>query len=463
MKNILIVLPDIFAIRNFLEAPFTKMNFKENDVRVVFVLSNPKKYRNKITGNNSIVLENIKYPRRKKGFKKYLDKLFLRINKFLNAALEYRFNKLNKLRHQIIKEQMHKKYILDKRHDSFNFLIKYPFPKSRMLYKLFYSIYNSNLFIENRTKDIINKYLPRLIIVANCQKAEVRSYTIEAERRNVKCFGFINSWDHLTTDGPVLKNIDEFISWNQRMEYELKNIQRTNKSVHNIGPIQMDSSFIKGNILNKNSLYNKISIEKNKKIIVFGVYNKRLGSHEPSITNYIVENILDKYNIHLIIRGHPKDATFYERYERFINHQNVTLCKAGEYINGKMRKKINDQILLNSVLKHASLVICGPTTLTLDALRFNKPIINIEFDGDLKLPPENSIRKRYKWEHYSPLLKYNAIYFVKNYQELEKAIKKSLEKPRELDEGRKLLRQMYLEPLDGQASNRLFNLIINLL
>jgi len=453
MKTVLIILPDSFSQRNFLESPLLEKLNSFSDIKIALVgheLKLPSLIFEKISG----------WPIVKNEALTLFDKLRRRLVNFLSATLEFRFNERAGFAHHRLKRQMNRQYIIDKKHDSFGFFTAWPWPGSCLIYNLIYRLYNANILIDRHAKKIFHLTKPDLVIVANCQKPLARNFVSLAKNQGLKVLGFVNSWDHLTTDGPVLKGLDEFITWNEKTIEELRTVQKINKPTHNIGPIQMDNNFTPSYLLTEADFKNYFKIDQTKKIVVFGVYNKRLGDHEVGLADFLTrKKILADKNAFLIIRGHPKDQSFAERYGRFLNFPDMALCQNGRLFTANWQQSMPDGRLLNSLLKNCALVMCGPTTLTLDALQFNKPVINLAFDGDLKLPAANSIKIRYAWDHYRPLLKYQAFHYVESYPELVSAITASLAEPEKLLANILKLKKDYLEPLDGRAAERLANLI----
>ncbi|MCD4761497.1 hypothetical protein K8R32_00885 [bacterium] len=452
MKTILFVLPDHFSVRNFIYSPFIEQNFL-NKAKIIFVVHGPQNHLNRIKNKSNIILEDIshiRYPI----YRKFTKFLILKIHTILN----FRFSTINKLKYLIISENTPSKYKNKK--DTYPWYIRKPFPYSRIIFKFFCNIYNSTLFSEIRSRELINQYNPDLLITTNPQAPATRPYYIEAKKRNIQTLAYVNSWDYLTTDGPVMKKIDQFIVWNKKMKDEMVNVQNSKKPIHIIGPIHMDFSFTPGSIFSKEKFYQTYKINPAKKIITYGVMGARFGKHEPEVAEYLAKKISKNKDLHLILRGHPEDQTIPDRFKEALKYKNVTLCM-GIHFHSKEIKNIDDRIILYSLMSHSDLIICGPTTLTLDAIQFDKPVINIGFDGSKLLPKEASVLNICFTNHFGDLLSHKGTYLVKNFKELDNAIENALKNPSHLASGRKKIKENYLEPLDGKASERLFNLLLS--
>ncbi|MBI4128611.1 MAG: hypothetical protein HY460_01050, partial [Parcubacteria group bacterium] len=269
---------------------------------------------------------------------------------------------------------------------------------------------------------------------------------------------YINSWDFLTTDGPVFQDIDEFVVWYEQGRHELEKYDHVSKPIHNVGPIHLDTTFVPGHLRSKEEICRYFRMDPRKRIIVFGSYNRRLGTHEPSIITRVAAEMIARHNAYLVVRGHPYDESFFDRYGEIGKMPGVILCK-GRRFSEEREGDLDDQTILYSLLRHCDVLICSATTLTLDGIRFDKPVINIGFDGDLQIPKEASVERKYTYDHYAPLMSFDGISFVRSYDELASAIEQGIESPQEKAEGRKSIRRLYLEPLDGHASDRFISLL----
>lgn len=452
MKSILFILPDHFSVRNFIYSPFLSKDFKGAGIRIIFAVRDPENHRAAVAGRDDVILESLENMSPK------ADRWRRRFVNFLYHTLEYRFNRRCGFQHIKVKEQIPSQYIIHKPEDSFKYYIKYPAPHSRLVYRLYYWLYNAPVCLDRRARELMDEYSPTLVVTANPQIPHSRSFVLLAKQRKIKTIAYVNSWDYLTTDGPVLRDIDEFVVWYERGRQELKKWHQVTKPIHNIGPIHLDVSFRSDTVISKDEICRHFGLDPGRPFIVFGVYNQRLGAHEPGIARYVAEKVIPRLNANLIIRGHPYDENFYQRYGELGRLPNVVLNK-GKRFNEEKAGELHDQTILYSILKHSQMVICSATTLTLDAIRFDKPVINLGFDGETHVPPVASVARRYTYDHYSPLLAADGIYFVQSYEALRQAIEEAMAKPQLKLAGQHKIKTDYLEPLDGRASDRFFDLL----
>jgi hypothetical protein len=186
---------------------------------------------------------------------------------------------------------------------------------------------------------------------------------------------------------------------------------------------------------------------------LFAANSSRLGKHEPGVIRYLlkqIENNAYDDTCTLIIRPHPNDSGWQERFGEFASHNQVVLQ---EQQKGQLE-------MLGSMLYHADVVIASQGSITVDAVGMDARVINIAFDGDLQdVPYYKSVRRMYELDNYRPVVESGGVDIVEDYAELDEAIKACLDDPKRKTHSRQQLRSILLEPFDGLASARIVSTI----
>jgi CDP-glycerol glycerophosphotransferase (TagB/SpsB family) len=117
---------------------------------------------------------------------------------------------------------------------------------------------------------------------------------------------------------------------------------------------------------------------------------------------------------------------------------------------------------LADLLYHSDVVVAFASTLAIDAVVFNKPIVFIGFDGESR-PYWQSVKRFYDLDHQQFLLKIGGIKFAKNLDELKNYIQEYLNNPNLDDSGRKKIIYKLCWRLDGKSSERLADVLIKFL
>jgi CDP-glycerol glycerophosphotransferase (TagB/SpsB family) len=117
----------------------------------------------------------------------------------------------------------------------------------------------------------------------------------------------------------------------------------------------------------------------------------------------------------------------------------------------------DDMEHLANSLYHAAVVITTTSTISIDAARFDKPIINMAFDGWEKRPFHKSVRRKFTRHHahYQPIVKSGGVYIVNTFDEMPAAINRYLEHPEYEQEGRARIVREQCQFTDGKSGERI--------
>jgi CDP-glycerol glycerophosphotransferase (TagB/SpsB family) len=113
-------------------------------------------------------------------------------------------------------------------------------------------------------------------------------------------------------------------------------------------------------------------------------------------------------------------------------------------------------------LYHTEMTISTASTMTIDAAAFDKPSINIAFDGWEEKPFHESVRRFYapSHAHYQPIVKSAGVRIAYSFDELIKYIHMYLEDPSIDKEGRARIVREQCYKLDGKSGERIANFIL---
>ena len=255
MKKVLIVPGNTFVSRNYFSSPLIE------NLKRISVKDNIKIIVSEIEGNPvsdetfdelKKIFEdehNIQFIKLIKNPESPIEKVIWYLkNSFLHKALTYRFNEINdfitqKRFRDITKTQIKKgdkKYLWNS--DIWPKYFGFPFPKSKLIFKILYYLFSSIIFSNNK---IINENLkdlkPDLVILGDIQNPVSFSYFKLCKKYKIKICGNVRTWDHLTKNGPVISGLDEYWVWNPIMKEELIKFHKVNEDkIYEVGSPQFD-------------------------------------------------------------------------------------------------------------------------------------------------------------------------------------------------------------------------------
>jgi hypothetical protein len=367
------------------------------------------------------------------------------------ANIAYRFNHIQGFYAHKFKRQMNAKRrqreILAGNYVSRRF--GFPFANSHRLYRLCYSFfYSTHQVSDPRIEDFFEEIKIEKLVFWHTQNEIYRDYSVCARKRKISYVGVIGSWDRPTTKGPICPGCKKLIVNNQIMKQELVRYHGYEEDIIDVvGWPQMDSYFDRSLRQERKHFLKSIGVPVDHKVILFAGNSERLGAHEPGVVEYIADQILvGKYgnSVQLLIRPHPQDPRWAARYQKAAEFSCVTLMPAQM---GAL------EMMINSIL-HADIVVATQGSITIDAAAFDKPIINIGFDGYLTRAYNESVKRWYDLDHYRPIVESGGVALAESFESLDTMINEQLSGQDQYIEGRERLRKIELEPFDGDSSNR---------
>tara|TARA_Y100001960_G_scaffold333526_1_gene439146 strand:+ start:1719 stop:3194 length:1476 start_codon:yes stop_codon:yes gene_type:complete len=472
-KSIMFVPGNSFVTRNYLSTPFFDelLKLKESynlDVYFAGIESNPvsRDIFDKVSSflsNHDISLIPL-VPER--GF--FKERFFWKIRQdFLHKSSVYRFNDINSfITHKRYRDitsnlkNLNHDYLWNT--DVWPSYLGFPFPKSKKILNIFIKMMTMKLISgQNSIKKVFDKISPDIVFIGDSQTPISFTYSIYGLMHKSYVIGNVRTWDHLTKNGPVIPHLSEYWVWNNTMKDEMVKFHNVESDLINVvGSPQFDNYFNIKN-LNSDSILESHGIKSDVNIILFGSNRFHRGIGEPSIAKHIAEKIkssfYSKSNFQMVIRSHPMDQDFEKRFQSLKNYPFVKLLKTPNIDNFNPIQYKEDGYLMASLLEKSKMLICGQSTLAIDASCTNTPIINLAFEGQEDVPDLLSVSNRYFVNHYQDLLKTDGTKLVSNFQELDNQISNYIDNPNQYSEGRKKIKDQFAGDNKDLSSVRIFN------
>ncbi len=481
----MIFLLDIFSVRNFLFTPLWEQLTQTTEVDFVMVTQS-KAHGEYIAGQGCehIQWEYLRFgtyawDALKKLIKKpsfdnlrlVIRRVYLRVVQAVRFAIHirliYRFNHLNDFQTQKLKRHLPARERFRK-YGEFRSL-GWPFPNSQRIYDWLYRLFTAKGWpVLDRLDEIFDAHRPDLAVITYPQTIQAHWISLAARQHAVPMTTYINSWDQPTTKGPLSPDVQSVMVWNQNMRREMIAYHHFQpEQVHVVGAAHLDLYHRPGLLVDRETFLRGLGIDPAHRLVVYGTYNTRLGPDEPEIARHLAEKFAAQsygFPATLLIRPHPKDKLWEERFGKLEAYDNVIVGRSSNFSTdldkGSTDQATGDLRQLVNLMKHSDLVLNGPSTLSLDAIAFDTPVIHVGFDGDRQLPYEKSILFRYDYTHYAMIMAPHGTRLVKSYAELDEAVAAYLETPSLDAAGRGQIRQEQLTPFDGRSGERIVSRLL---
>lgn len=252
---------------------------------------------------------------------------------------------------------------------------------------------------------------------------------------------FIFSWDNLASKGRMLGTFDYFLVWSHLMKSELLYFYPNvlSEKVKVVGTPQFEPYVMEKYKTTAESFCTKFHLDTNRKIICYSCADVSIGQNDPvvikAIANALRVNAI-KIPSQLIVRTSPAedDARFRAIREDFPeivwNVPKWILTRENHAESWSQRVPSEEDIRdLRSLLENVDLNINMCSTMSLDFMLLDKPVINTVF-GNLENGLYND-QRFLNYDHYKKVVESQSVTIAKNAKELIDQINHALTHPKE--------------------------------
>lgn len=295
-----------------------------------------------------------------------------------------------------------------------------------------------------------------------------------AKKMDTKTVIHLLSWDNISCKGHFPELADEYIAWGPIMAEELKEYYNVAvQNIHICGVPHFDLHIKTREQVQPAPYLKKLGLAPNKPYLFFGMSSPRFAPHEIDIVEWLADQVRQAVfgkEMQLIVRPHPQnisgimsDKSWLPRLKKLANGP-----IAVDYPNlskGKLPWSMEQQDMerMSQLLCGATLSYNSGSTLSIDALMGNTPVIMTSFDGNEKLEYWSSARRLIDYTHLKKLLALGGISVVHNYDELRKNTLEYIQHTDKLLEKRQYtIQQECANYRHGDATEKCLNRLITL-
>jgi len=429
MKTILYSVSTGYFARNLLRTGVLERLLEDKDIRIVIVSPGyeEKSFREEFSFSDRIFIENMLDVDRSYDL---MDKLIWQC-----WSLGQRHGRFIKLYKFFLKAQLKKRY-----------------------YNKFHWFYDG----------IFNKYNPDLVVGGTPgmnSRMDIPVFA-EAQARNIKTLALIHSWDNISKrKGPLWVRPDILGVWNefQKKESTLVHFYK-DKDIKFAGASHFDIYWNDDTFIGRENFFKKMGLDQQKKLITVIVTVQNLVK-----SSFIVDILLDalkgkKFAVpvqllcRLLPRFDPKKND--EEYGRYYANPDIVIDHQIQY-SPKLGWNPNRQQLNHfaNLVRYSDVQISIASTSTIEAAILDMPVVNVAFSTiEPELFKKRILEGVFK-HHFKPILDYGATHVARDPDELIMATNRYLLDPGIHREEREKLKNAIFYNPDGKATQRVNELI----
>ncbi len=428
--------------RNILATDVLGRLKSNKDLRIVILAPEGKGefYRQEF-GSDNVIIEGVKEYRRP-----FLDKLFSAA--FLNAS-DTAARRIHRLRER--KEEKH--YISFFYHFFLSKIAKIKIIR-RFMRWLDYKLGPRDVFKNN-----FEKYRPDLVFSTDLFESHDIDVMREAKHRGIPAIGMIRSWDNVTSKGLNRIIPDKLVVHTEKIQEEAVTYCDFRPSDILVVGIPHYDNYTAEKRISREEFFQKLQLDPKKKTIFFAPPSDIYSKNDPISEKAV--NALKELDAQLLLRMYIVGNVQLGEIKPIPNRIAIDVPGSGsDFLRADLT---SGDAHLADLLYHSDVVVAFASTLAIDAVVFDKPVVFIGFDGTPGRPYWQSLRRFYDYDHQRSILSTGGIKLAKNMEELVQYVKDYLANPALDREGRKKIIEERCWKLDGRSSERLTNVLLQCL
>ncbi len=443
MKTVFISSFHQFISRNILHTPILEGLLRVQDLRVVIIVPADKKdYFEKEFNRPGLTIESIRTSRTANGFWSFFFKRLARAA----SDVRYRFLIRGYEKHQ---STLRNRFVDIFFYSPAQFLARFRFIRTLMRFLDYHLVKNA------RVADLFKKYSPSVVFSTDVQNESDVLLMIEARRRGTRIIAMFRSWDNIETQGLLRVIPDALLVWGEYLRNEilrLDDIQPDNVKI--VGVPHYDR-YVKGPTMSRERFFSSIGADPARRLILFTpVGDMYLKEND---ADGLVLSELSRLDANILVRMPPADTV---SFGDFVPPSNVFFYQPGKGAMRTGRRELSpedDDHLINS-LYFSDLVICGPSTIMLDAAVIGRPVLLFGFEKRQKIY-EESLLSQYDLRYLKVVIDNGAAILARNISDFNAAITEYLLDPQKDAVRQKMVVEMLCFKADGKSSERVLDVL----
>ncbi|MEW5939694.1 MAG: hypothetical protein AB1750_08545 [Chloroflexota bacterium] len=285
-----------------------------------------------------------------------------------------------------------------------------------------------------------------------------------------KTAAFLFSWDNLTSRGRIMVPYDFFLVWNEDIKRKFLDIypEVAPERVTVTGTPQFDFHFDPRFHLTREDLSHRVGLNPSRRFILYTTGMDPDFAEEYRTVRAVIDFLQSmdaatrpQLLVRTYIKGNSKEMVALA--EEMRGHPDVVFPPILWDKQWVMPLE-EDLYVYTNLLRHCALGINGASTVTLELMMMDKPVINLAFEPPgSQLPHYMRFSRHIHYEHYRPVAASGGAMVARSLEDLYAMILRGLSQP-EADRPaqERFLKLFFGDTLDGKSGQRVANHLLKL-
>jgi hypothetical protein len=348
-------------------------------------------------------------------------------------------------------------------------LLTQRFPFIRTLFQRF----EHYLLFHPEAAALLDTINPQLVVSTYPINFSEATFLRIAQRQGRKTALELLSWDNITSKGHFPTLADYFLSWGPIMTQEMKEYYEfPNDCIFEVGVPHFDKH-INVPTPQANAEYLKsLALDPDKPYLFFGMSAPVYNPHEIDIIEWIAQEVNKGTfgDIQFLVRLHPQnvqshmaDSTWLLRLEKIKCTRVAVDYPILEQSQLAWNMHQHDLLKLVNLVAGCAVSLNSGSTLAVESLIHNKPVVLTYFDAGFEVPWYESVARGSHYIHMRKFIEVSGVKVAHSFDQLQEYIQDALSNPSLEEDKRTYALSQECGICDGKASARAAEALIRIL
>ncbi len=313
-----------------------------------------------------------------------------------------------------------------------------------------------------REKALITDWKPDVVVSTHLSQVYGRRLVAASRDMGIPTVGNVASWDNVWKGLRVRPETVTCWSANNRDEVCRLGAYLP-EHVEIIGAPAFDSYFAPDAQWTREDLCARLGLDPARPFLVFatlGQFSQQIDETFPlKALLCAIEAGQIRGKPQVVLRMHPWSRDMY--FKPYMSRSDVVVSRYETYVPGLGWSPTREEaILAGNLLRHAAVVVSPGSTMCIEPAIFDTPTVVPAFNDYMPEVFEKYFRQTWLNQHFGRLYKNDWVPIPRSNGDMIAAINRGLEDRTWYREGRRHIRDEFLGPLDGKATERLAQIIV---
>lgn len=294
--------------------------------------------------------------------------------------------------------------------------------------------------------------------VASINTPKDRQIIYSCKKYKIPVVALVHSWDNLVSKGWLPASPDRLLVWNKFMAREaelLHNIPAQNIAV--VGGPQFELYRKIARTVERSEFLKRFDLSPESNIITYTGCAEWLFPDEEHLVRHLLNKIKrgEFGDSTLIFRLHPTEARSARYVEKYQDPSlPIRVVQPDSMFAAQNTWSVGSPDSIQAFVEmmvFSDLIVNMSSTIVLDAICFDTPVICTKFNFDHDQNAWNAAYNNFLTDHYKPIVQSDAVSFPQSSKELDSAIREALENPAQRSKARRALAEELIPDLPTSA------------